>query len=148
MSYTLESRSGDVYVKDSNVRIILMPTNTISKMAERFWKVLGPASKVMIMEVGSSLGKSMAELLGDGSKKEEVEKFLEKAGFGKATFEDGGDEVKVTFSSPPSEGVLQCYFEAGVVKGLLEALEGEKWRVKKVEGTKEGCVVTLARTGR
>jgi len=122
----------------------------LSKMYEEMRKVVGPAANIMMREFGKSFAEAMAEVAkaGDGENtKEAMATFLENVGFGKVSISKNEDKYIVEIHSPPSceLNVESCNFEEGVVQGLLEVLEGGKWRAKTTEFKDSKCIIEATR---
>ena len=137
MPYELQKKeNGNVYIGESNVRVILTPVEMLSSMAKEFQKLVGPAAKVLMREVGKSLGLAMADIIkkehkDQGSIEKALEEFLSKSGFGKVEVSKIEDCYHVTFEDAPSlKECRTCDFEARVILGLLESLTGKKWRAQ------------------
>lgn len=138
-------------------RVMLVPVNIVTKMHHEFYKIVGVASKVILKEVGKSFGESVTEIVEreiKGDKRdmqsllEAVVSYLNKSGFGDVTLEEEGDTFRVIIRDAPSISIegckydnsIACYFEEGVVKGIMEKLLGRKVStMKKVEGN--NCIV-------
>ena len=147
MAYGLERKEdGNVYISDTGTRIILVPIEMLSTMANEFRKFVGPASKVLMREVGKSLGLAMGEVIRKELEEQEnveeaIREFLGKAGFGEVKVSSSEGCYHVTFKDAPSMKTCKtCDFEAGVISGLLEALTNKKWRVS-VTTKGEECLV-------
>ncbi len=151
MSYELErSSSGCLRVKGYGVRVFVAPVSMISKMREELRKVLGPAADVMLREIGKSYAQSMLEIVKgeSGNSGEMITEFLKKAGFGEVEVKKEGDKYVFEIRRSPSceLGLERCRFEEGVVLGLIEGLEGGRWRVRTVEFNDEKCKIEAQRT--
>ncbi len=137
MAYNLERKEdGNVYVEGSDVRVMLIPIEMLSSMSKEFQKLVGPAAKVLMREVGKSLGLAMADIIKrerdyqDGVASA-LEAFLTKCGFGEVKASECEGCYHVTFEDAPSlKRCETCDFEAGVIIGLLESLTGKKWRAQ------------------
>ncbi len=137
MAYELQKKeNGNIYIGKSDVRVILTPVDMLSSMAKEFQKLVGPAAKVLMREVGKSLGLAMADIIkreraDQGSIEKALEEFLSKSGFGKVKVSEIDGCYHVTFEDAPSMNECKtCDFEAGVILGLLESLTGKKWKAQ------------------
>jgi predicted hydrocarbon binding protein len=150
MSYELR-KNGDknLYIADTNTRVLIVPVETIGEMARQFRKLVGPAARVLMREVGRSFGHALGDVIRKereaGDLQRALQTFFEKCGFGRVTVEERGGKVVVTLDEPPSlVECSHCDFESGVLAGLLEELSGSKWKVQ-VEKLDKGCRITATR---
>jgi len=119
----------------NETRMIMLPIVSISKIDMEFNKIVGNASKVIIRNIGKSIGLAVSELLNSGEMDvgEYVQEALLKMGLGPVEVKDHSEngEIVVRLLDPPSiSSCNPCYFEEGVIKGLLEGLTKKKWRSK------------------
>ena len=145
MSRPLErSHDGTLRIEGSEARVIILPANALAKLYEELKKVLGVGAHVMLRKVGESFGESIIEIAKKEGKTEEgLAALLEKTGFGKVEIEKEGDSFLVKIYKAPSLDVSTecCSFEEGIVKAVLEGVEGGKWRVKTVKTDPEVCII-------
>ncbi len=148
--------NGLLRIDDSKEDYLILPASTIAKIGERLYKIVGPASNVHLMEIGRSVGQSLAEIVEKQSKSSErcdvinsIGEYLTKSGFGITEVENHGDHCDVTIEYPPSlrykrEGLKKCMFEAGLMKGILETITKKKWHVQVDENVDENkCLIHL-----
>ncbi len=130
---------------------LLLPANTIQRIGATLEKIVGPAVTVHLREIGRGVGQALVEVirheekdLGAKSDIEAIAHYLEKAGFGKVKVEKHDDHFDILIELPPSlrykaEGVQKCIFESGLIKGVMEALTGKKWKVEVDKNVNDHC---------
>jgi predicted hydrocarbon binding protein len=158
-SYNISIKeNGKLVLNNMEIDFLLIPATTIEKIGESLYKIVGPAASVHLREIGRGIGKALTEVIiherKDNSAREDVNAiatYLEKAGFGKIEVKEHGDYFDILIKNPPSlrykaEGVQKCTFEAGLIRGVMEALTSQKWRAEvdnKVNNT--CCLIHLKR---
>ncbi|UXD22851.1 hypothetical protein IPA_08905 [Ignicoccus pacificus DSM 13166] len=156
MAYDLEMQDSKIRIKGSEERVMIVPTKMIAEMGKEFYKIVGDASKVMMREIGKCLGEYMTEVAISELKKEvsqsdlrdllnAIATFLARSGFGKISVEEEDDgSLKIVVEDAPSKGSnVDCSFEEGVVKGVLEKMTGKKYMVRKLGSDGSRCVVLV-----
>ena len=154
-TYSLRlDESGALKIEGDESDYLILPASTVSKIGKRLYKIVGDAANVQLMEIGRSVGQSLAELIkrqmkgsDNMSVLDSIDLYFKKSGFGVARVEDKGDHYEVIIENPPSlrykeEGIKKCRFEAGLIKGVLEEITGKKWQVNVNDKINEGkCVI-------
>ncbi len=151
MAYELEMENGVVKIKGTSERMILLPANVINKMSEEFYNIVGPASKVMMREIGKCIGECVTEVVekelegkvheaSDEQLLQAIANYLSKSGMGKISVERAGDEIVIKMELAPSmKSKNACYLEQGIIMGVLKKLTGKNWKVE-VEKQGETCL--------
>jgi len=117
-----------------------------------------------LREVGKCFGESVVDVVkkemegNDASVDTVLEatvKYLRKSGFGDVKIEKVGDEYVVKIKGSPSlaspEGMeckydlssIGCYFEEGVIKGIMEAMLGKRIFVRRDEVNDDTCKIIV-----
>ena len=161
MAYKLEVSNGQLLLEGKE-RVIIIPAKMIEKMHEEFYKILGIGAKVALREVGKCLGISVTEIIESelGGKEKNAENlinaitsYLEKTGFGKVEVKKEGNKFVINIKGAPSStlpencnydvNAIGCYFEEGVIMGILEELMGKKVKSAKISAKNGECEVTV-----
>ncbi len=151
MAYELELREGSLRSSQGNVKVMIVPVAMVHKLNKEFAKIVGPASKIIVRNVGKSLGEAMADMLElkDANDLNElanaISEFMLRAGFGKTQVAiDGNTLLFKVLDAPTVKEESACHFEEGVIKGLLETITNCKWKTNgKTDG--ESCVISAKR---
>ncbi|UXD22542.1 hypothetical protein IPA_06085 [Ignicoccus pacificus DSM 13166] len=123
---------------------MIVPASLVTKLNDEFFKIVGNASKIIVRNVGKSLGAATAEIILERWNTKEmsledlvntISATLNTIGFGKVSFNVNGKKIKVDIEEAPSMGSeVECIFEEGVIKGLLETILKCKVRGKSSKG--------------
>ncbi|ALU12119.1 hypothetical protein EYM_00530 [Ignicoccus islandicus DSM 13165] len=134
--------NGILRIEGSEEDYLILPASTITKIGNRLYQIVGTAANVHLMEIGRSIGRTLAEIVSHQMKSNEegdiieaIDEYLTRSGFGITKLERHGDHFDVIIERPPSlrykgEGLKKCRFEAGIIKGILETLTNKKWQVQ------------------
>ena len=151
-TYSISLKEGGELVLDNlKSDFLLIPASTIEKMGESLYKIVGPAASVHLREIGRSIGRALVEVLkhersdlGAQNYIEAIAHYLERAGFGNVEVKDHGEHYDILIKNPPSlrhkaDGVQKCSFEAGLIRGALEAITDKRWKVEVDNTVNETC---------
>ena len=148
--------SGILRIDGSEEDYLILPASTITKIGSRLYKIVGTASNVHLMEIGRSIGYTLAEIVNNQKKGasesdliESVNEYLTRSGFGITKLIKHEDHFDVIIEKPPSlrhkfEGLKKCMFEAGIIKGVLETLTNKKWQIQIDENVNDNkCLIHI-----
>ena len=148
--------NGMLRINGSEEDYLILPASTITKIGNRLYKIVGTASNVHLMEIGRSIGYTLAEIVSkqrkgsaDSDLIESIDEYLTRSGFGITKLIKHDDHFDVVIEKPPSlrykgEGLKKCMFEAGIIKGVLETLTNKKWQVQIDENVNdEKCLIHI-----
>ncbi len=152
MAYDLELVNGEVKIKDTDERMLILPSEVVKKLSEEFYKILGPASKVVMREIGKCIGECVLEItkkeMSDGSLDgvlNAIARYLTRSGFGDVKIERDNGSIFIKIKKPTSlDSKTPCYLEQGIVYEVLKNLTGKRWNVKN-ELKGDVCVLEVSK---